>query len=131
MKFLKSFYDISVRFSASLSITSNVYFHDLCAIQSKLTKWCEVNDVFYLLVWQLVWKLNLTNIEILLKESIKCCLFLSYLCKIQDAITDFLFSSYLQWECGWFNDKWSERCTAQNLWCLYWIVWHFKSYKED
>ncbi|KAK3230411.1 hypothetical protein Dsin_002292 [Dipteronia sinensis] len=38
VKFLKKFYDATLKFSASLSVTSNLYFYEVFSIQSELTK---------------------------------------------------------------------------------------------
>lgn len=40
-RFLKVFYEATLRFSASLFVTSNTYFHEVCAIRGKLIKWCS------------------------------------------------------------------------------------------
>ncbi|CAH9082608.1 unnamed protein product [Cuscuta europaea] len=37
VKFLKGFYNTTLKFSATLNITSNAYFHELCEMQSQLT----------------------------------------------------------------------------------------------
>ena len=42
--FLKSFYDITLKFSGSMYITSNLYFHELCSIHSDLTSLIESGD---------------------------------------------------------------------------------------
>ncbi|XP_060676328.1 uncharacterized protein LOC132805410 [Ziziphus jujuba] len=39
VKFLKSFYDVTLKFSSSLHISSNAYFHEICSIQSQLDAW--------------------------------------------------------------------------------------------
>ena len=44
VKFLESFYKVTLKFSASLSVTSHMYFHDLYSIQSKLTSFAESED---------------------------------------------------------------------------------------
>lgn len=45
IEFLKFFNDVTVDFSASLSITSNLYFHHLCTIQTQLHLYIENEDV--------------------------------------------------------------------------------------
>ncbi|XP_074374012.1 zinc finger BED domain-containing protein RICESLEEPER 1-like [Apium graveolens] len=40
-RFLRVFYEATLRFSTSLFITSNAYFHEVCAIRGKLIKWCS------------------------------------------------------------------------------------------
>ncbi|KAK3222513.1 hypothetical protein Dsin_009538 [Dipteronia sinensis] len=37
VKYLKKFYDVTLKFSASFSVTSNMYFHEVFSIQSELT----------------------------------------------------------------------------------------------
>ncbi|KAG2712806.1 hypothetical protein I3760_04G143400 [Carya illinoinensis] len=44
IKFLKIFYDATVRLSGSLYVTSNAYFQELCGIQSHLSKMSQSND---------------------------------------------------------------------------------------
>ncbi|KAH9664790.1 BED-type domain-containing protein [Citrus sinensis] len=45
IEFLKFFNDVTVDFSASLSVTSNLYFHHLCTIQTQLHLYIENEDV--------------------------------------------------------------------------------------
>ncbi|KAH9771789.1 BED-type domain-containing protein [Citrus sinensis] len=45
IEFLKFFNDVTVDFSASLSVTSNLYFHHLCTIQTQLHSYIENKDV--------------------------------------------------------------------------------------
>ncbi|KAH9685707.1 BED-type domain-containing protein [Citrus sinensis] len=45
IQFLKFFNDVTVDFSASLSVTSNLYFHHLCTIQTQLHLYIENEDV--------------------------------------------------------------------------------------
>ena len=45
IEFLKFFNDVTVDFSASLSVTSNLYFHHLCTIQTQLHLCIENEDV--------------------------------------------------------------------------------------
>ena len=42
--FLKSFYDITLKFSGSMYVTSNLYFHEMCSIHSDLTSLIESGD---------------------------------------------------------------------------------------
>ncbi|KAH9750241.1 BED-type domain-containing protein [Citrus sinensis] len=42
--FLKSFYDIILKFSGSMYVTSNLYFHEMCSIHSDLTSLIESSD---------------------------------------------------------------------------------------
>ncbi|KAL5856918.1 hypothetical protein ACOSQ3_004376 [Xanthoceras sorbifolium] len=69
VQFLHVFYDITVKFSSSLSVTSNLFFHELCSIEmtssmkSKFDKyWGKIEDVNKLLIIALVlvprYKLN-------------------------------------------------------------------------
>ncbi|XP_042944041.1 zinc finger BED domain-containing protein RICESLEEPER 2-like isoform X2 [Carya illinoinensis] len=44
VKFLKIFYDATVRLSGSLYVTSNAYFQEICGIQSHLSKMSQSND---------------------------------------------------------------------------------------
>ena len=44
MKFLESFYKVTLKFSASLSVTSHLYFHDLYSIKSEMTSFVESED---------------------------------------------------------------------------------------
>ncbi|TXG59748.1 hypothetical protein EZV62_014321 [Acer yangbiense] len=46
VKFLKKFYDATLKFSASLSVTSNLYFHEVFSIQSELTELSTNTDPF-------------------------------------------------------------------------------------
>ncbi|XP_022894049.1 zinc finger BED domain-containing protein RICESLEEPER 2-like [Olea europaea var. sylvestris] len=41
VKFLRTFYDVTLKFSASLSVTSNIYFHEVCKIEQILKKMGE------------------------------------------------------------------------------------------
>ncbi|KAH9698266.1 BED-type domain-containing protein [Citrus sinensis] len=42
--FFKSFYDITLKFSGSMYVTSNLYFHEMCSIHSDLTSLIESGD---------------------------------------------------------------------------------------
>ena len=44
MKFLKLFYEVTLRFSGSLYVTSNVFFNKLCVMKTELTNLCESED---------------------------------------------------------------------------------------
>ncbi|KAH9684569.1 hypothetical protein KPL70_013593 [Citrus sinensis] len=44
MLFLRSFYDITLKLSGSIYVTSNLYFHELCSIHSDLTSLIESGD---------------------------------------------------------------------------------------
>ena len=44
VKFLKLFYEVTLRFFDSLYVTSNVFFHELCVIKTELTNLCESED---------------------------------------------------------------------------------------
>ncbi|KAL5775360.1 hypothetical protein ACOSP7_012917 [Xanthoceras sorbifolium] len=44
VKFLHVFYDITLKFSSSLSVTSNLFFHKLCSIETELTSFAKSND---------------------------------------------------------------------------------------
>ncbi|KAL5743686.1 hypothetical protein ACOSP7_026545 [Xanthoceras sorbifolium] len=44
VKFLHVFYDITVKFSSSLSVTSNLFFHELCSIETELTSLAKSDD---------------------------------------------------------------------------------------
>ncbi|KAK2648515.1 hypothetical protein Ddye_016004 [Dipteronia dyeriana] len=46
VKFLKNFYDATLKFSASLSVTSNQYFHEVFSIQSELIELSTNTDPF-------------------------------------------------------------------------------------
>ncbi|TXG63831.1 hypothetical protein EZV62_010825 [Acer yangbiense] len=46
VKFLKKFYDATLKFSASLSVRSNLYFHEVFSIQSELTELSTNTDPF-------------------------------------------------------------------------------------
>jgi hypothetical protein len=41
LKFLKLFYDVTMRLSGSLYVTSNMYFQDICGIQAHLKAFSE------------------------------------------------------------------------------------------
>ena len=43
MKFLGIFYETTLRFSGSLFITSNTYFHELISIEDQLQQLCSVD----------------------------------------------------------------------------------------
>ena len=42
--FFKSFYDITLKFSGLMYVTSNLYFHEMCSIHSDLTSLIESGD---------------------------------------------------------------------------------------
>ena len=44
VKFLKLFYEVTLRFSSSLYVTSNVFFHELCVMKTELINLCESED---------------------------------------------------------------------------------------
>ena len=44
MKFLKTFYDITLKFSATLNVTSNSYFHEMCEMQNQLSELSKQDD---------------------------------------------------------------------------------------
>jgi hypothetical protein len=44
LKFLKLFYDVTIRLSGSLYVTSNMYFQEICGIQSHLQTFSESGD---------------------------------------------------------------------------------------
>ena len=44
VRFLKFFYDITLKFSASLHVTSNVYYHDVCSIHMQLIELSKNKD---------------------------------------------------------------------------------------
>ena len=43
VKFLCIFYDVTLRFSGSLFVTSNTYFHELISIKDQLQQLCNVD----------------------------------------------------------------------------------------
>ena len=43
MKFLSIFYEATLRFSGSLFVTSNTYFHELISIEDQLQQLCSVD----------------------------------------------------------------------------------------
>ena len=43
MKFLGIFYELTLRFSGSLFVTSNTYFHELISIEDQLQQLCSVD----------------------------------------------------------------------------------------
>ena len=43
MKFLSIFYEATLRFSGSLCVTSNTYFHELISIENQLQQLCNVD----------------------------------------------------------------------------------------
>ncbi|KAF7807466.1 zinc finger BED domain-containing protein RICESLEEPER 2-like [Senna tora] len=47
VKFLKIFYDATLRISASTNATSHMYFHDFGTILNALNKWCESDDLIF------------------------------------------------------------------------------------
>ena len=44
VKFLKLFYEVTLRFFGSLYVTSNVFFHELCVKKTELKNLCESED---------------------------------------------------------------------------------------
>ncbi|XP_024026800.1 zinc finger BED domain-containing protein RICESLEEPER 2-like [Morus notabilis] len=44
VKFMKTFYDITLKFSATLNVTSNSYFHELCEMQKQLSELRKQDD---------------------------------------------------------------------------------------
>ncbi|KAH9698484.1 hypothetical protein KPL71_024023 [Citrus sinensis] len=44
VSFLKSFYDMPLKFSGSMYVTSNFYFHEMCSIHSDLTSLIKSGD---------------------------------------------------------------------------------------
>ena len=44
VKFLKLFFEVTLRFSGSLYVTSKVFFHELCVMKTELTNLCESED---------------------------------------------------------------------------------------
>ena len=44
VKFLEIFYDVTLKFSALFTITSNLCFHELSAIFTELTNWSKSGD---------------------------------------------------------------------------------------
>ncbi|KAL5789539.1 hypothetical protein ACOSQ2_004427 [Xanthoceras sorbifolium] len=44
VQFLHVFYDITVKFSSYLSVTSNLFFHELCSIETELTSLVKSDD---------------------------------------------------------------------------------------
>src|SRR5262249_46920155 len=76
VKFLKLFYQVTLRFSGSLYVTSNSFFYDVVGIHSKLNQLCE-NENFLLgsiavsmkLKFDKYWD-NLNNINFLLYVAI-------------------------------------------------------------
>ncbi|KAF7835787.1 zinc finger BED domain-containing protein RICESLEEPER 2-like [Senna tora] len=47
VKFLKIFYEATLRISASTHISSHMYFHDFGTIINALNKWCESDDLIF------------------------------------------------------------------------------------
>ncbi|XP_060670771.1 zinc finger BED domain-containing protein RICESLEEPER 2-like [Ziziphus jujuba] len=44
VQFLKGFYDVTLKFNASLHVTSNIYFHQISSIQKQLDDLCVSED---------------------------------------------------------------------------------------
>ncbi|XP_024032219.1 zinc finger BED domain-containing protein RICESLEEPER 2-like [Morus notabilis] len=44
VQFLKTFYEVTLKFSASQHVTSNTFFHEICSIQRQLSELCESRD---------------------------------------------------------------------------------------
>ncbi|XP_024027024.1 zinc finger BED domain-containing protein RICESLEEPER 2-like [Morus notabilis] len=44
VQFLKTFYEVTLKFSASKHVTSNTFFHEICSIQRQLSELCESSD---------------------------------------------------------------------------------------
>lgn len=44
LKFLKTFYDITLKFSATLNVMSAAYFNELCEMQNQLSKFSKQED---------------------------------------------------------------------------------------
>ncbi|CAI0401485.1 unnamed protein product [Linum tenue] len=47
LKFLELFYLVTLKFSSTLSVTSNLFFHELIALQDKLTELSSSEDVMF------------------------------------------------------------------------------------
>ncbi|KAL5568749.1 hypothetical protein UlMin_025324 [Ulmus minor] len=45
VKFLHNFYNATLKCSATLSVTSNIYYHNICEIQSQLTEMWSSGDI--------------------------------------------------------------------------------------
>ena len=45
VRFLKVFYHVTLRISGSLYVTSNIIFHELISVQSKLSQLCKSGDI--------------------------------------------------------------------------------------
>ncbi|KAK3231390.1 hypothetical protein Dsin_003271 [Dipteronia sinensis] len=46
IKFLKVFFDATLKFSGSLFVTSNTFLRHLCMVHSQLQNWCNSKDIF-------------------------------------------------------------------------------------
>lgn len=44
VKFLSTFYDVTLKFSGTLHVTSNNFYHEICEIHSQLTELADAND---------------------------------------------------------------------------------------
>lgn len=44
MKFLSTFYEVTLKFSGTLNVTSNNFYHEICEIHSQLTELADAND---------------------------------------------------------------------------------------
>lgn len=44
VEFLKTFYEVTLKFSASEHVTSNTFFHEICIIQRWLSELCLSSD---------------------------------------------------------------------------------------
>ncbi|KAL5542925.1 hypothetical protein UlMin_010635 [Ulmus minor] len=60
VKFLQTFYDVTLKFSVTLSVTSNIYYHEICEIQSQLLR-CGLVGICCCLKWLLGCKKKIDN----------------------------------------------------------------------
>ena len=42
--FLRSFYNVTLKFSTSLNVSSHVYLHEMCTLQAQLNEWSISGD---------------------------------------------------------------------------------------
>ena len=50
--FLHSFYNVTLKFSTSLYVSSHVYLHEICTLQAQLNKWSVSGDY----IWKILTK---------------------------------------------------------------------------
>jgi hypothetical protein len=81
VKFLKPFYEATLKFSSSTHVTSNIYFIQLCIIIKTLSDgWMSYNPILSAVSWNM--KKSMKNIGGLWKRLTYCCMLLMFLTRV-------------------------------------------------